>query len=129
MARPKSSLLTERESEIMAILWSLQSASAEEIRAKMTGNPHDSTVRTLLGVLVTKEHVVTVKGSRPAVYRPAVKQRVVQKQVTRELLKRFFSGSAEDLVLHLLDDERLSAEQLKRIQTAHKRRSKGETNQ
>ncbi|MCO6045325.1 BlaI/MecI/CopY family transcriptional regulator [Aeoliella sp. ICT_H6.2] len=127
MARPKASALTERESEIMAVLWELQSGTAEEVRALLSGDPHDSTVRTLLRVLVSKGHVVADKDSRPAIYRPAVKKRAMQKQVARDLLLRFFSGSAEDLVLQLLDDQRLSPQQLKKIEAAYRRKSKGET--
>ncbi|WP_425398520.1 BlaI/MecI/CopY family transcriptional regulator [Aeoliella sp.] len=126
MARPKASSLTERESEIMAVLWELQSASAEEIRSHLTGDPHDSTVRTLLRVLISKGHVVADKDTRPATYRPAVKKHAMQKQVASDLLKRFFSGSAEDLVLQLLDDERLSPQQLKKIEAAYRRKSKKE---
>ncbi|MGH7927751.1 MAG: BlaI/MecI/CopY family transcriptional regulator, partial [Candidatus Binatia bacterium] len=62
-----------------------------------------------------------------ATYRPAVKRRAMQKQVARDLLTRFFSGSAEDLVLQLLDDERLSPQQLKSIEAAYRRKSKRET--
>lgn len=126
MARPKTSQLTERESEIMTVLWELRSASAEEVRGKLSGAPHDSTVRTLLRVLVSKGHVIVKKDTRPTTYHPAVKQDAMQKQVTRDLLKRFFAGSAEELVLQLLDDDRLSPEQLKRIQAAYQRQSKRE---
>ena len=127
MARPKTSLLTERESEILAVLWELRSATAEEVRIRLPGDPHDSTVRTLLRVLISKGRVVAKKDARPTTYHPAVERRAIQKQLTRDLLKRFFAGSAEDLILHLLDDERLSSEELKKIQAAHRRRSKRET--
>lgn len=126
MARPKSTLLTERESEIMAVLWELRSASADQVRKKLSGDPHDSTVRTLLRVLVSKGHVVANKDARPTTFQPAVERRMMRKHVTRDLLKRFFAGSAEDLVLHLLEYERLSSEELKKIQAAHRRRSKRE---
>lgn len=124
MARPKSPLLTDREAEIMALLWELGAATAEEIRERLSGQPHDSTVRTLLRVLATKGHVVAATDSRPTSYRPAVKRESIQKKVTRDVLKRFFGGSAEALVLHLLDDERLSAEQLQDLEAAFRRARK-----
>lgn len=120
MARPKTPLLTDRESEIMTVLWDLGSASAETVRGKISGNPHDSTVRTLLRVLIAKGHVVAVGEARPTVYRPAVRRRSMQKKVTRDLLKRFFGGSAEQLVQHLLDDERLSLEQVQKLEAAYR---------
>ena len=102
MPRPKTALLTDREAEIMTVLWDLGTATAEEVRGRITGNPHDSTVRTLLRVLIAKGHVAAASEARPTVYRPAVRRRSMQKKVTRDLLKRFFGGSAEQLILHLL---------------------------
>ena len=124
MARPKSTLLTQRESELMDTLWELGTATAEQLRRKLPGDQNDSTVRTLLRVLVAKGHAVVASDSRPATYRPAVKRQTVQKKAMRDLLQRFFAGSAEDLVLHLLEDEQLSSEQLRKIQAAHRRRGK-----
>src|SRR5262245_14317488 len=126
MARPKAPLLTDREAEIMSVLWDVGSASAEEIRAKLSGDPHDSTVRTLLRVLIDKGHVTTAEDARPAIYRPAVKRRSMQKKVARDLLKRFFGGSAEELVVHLLDDQRLSPEQLKKLEQTYRRQQREE---
>lgn len=123
MNRRKSPLLTDRESEIMSVLWELGSATSEEIRSRVPGNPHDSTTRTLLRVLVNKGHVVANRDSRPTQYRAAVERQCVQKSAMRDLLKRFFGGSAEELVLHLLDDDRLSPEQLKKLEMDYQKHS------
>src|SRR5436305_499936 len=104
MARPQSSFLTDRESEILSALWELKSGSADEIRLRLSGKPHDSTVRTLLRVLVSKGHVVVDNSTRPATYKPRAKPSSVRKKAAYEIVKRFFGGSAEDLVLHLLQD-------------------------
>lgn len=127
MPRRPTTLLTDRESEIMTILWELGSATPETIRQRMEGEPHDSTVRTLLRVLVTKRHVVADKRVRPAVYRPAAEQQNVQRSVARDLVSRFFGGSAEDLVVHLLEDERLTPEQLRRLEEAFRSREGGDS--
>jgi predicted transcriptional regulator len=124
MARPKSPLLTGRETEIMAFLWEASAATAEQIRERLSGDPHDSTVRTLLRVLATKGHVTADSDSRPAVYRPAVKRANMQKRVIRDVLQRFFGGSAEAMVLHLLDDERLTGQEMKDLEAAFRRARK-----
>lgn len=116
MPRQPSSMPTDRESEIMAVLWELGTATADEVRRRLKGQPHDSTVRTLLRVLVEKGQVIIDKEVRPASYRPRVRQRSVRKRAARDLVRRFFGGSAEELVLHLLENERLSAEQLRRLE-------------
>ena len=130
MARPKSTLLTDREAEIMAALWQLKSATADEIRVRLSAQPHDSTVRTLLRVLVSKGHVVVDNRARPAAYKPRVKQSSVRTRAAQDILKRFFGGSAEELVLHLLEDKRLSLKQLEELERKHRTRStKKETRQ
>jgi BlaI family penicillinase repressor len=112
MARPTSEVLTEREAQIMSILWEMGHASSEKVRERLAGDPHDSTVRTLLRVL------------RPTIYRPAIAQSKVQQKATRGVLQRFFGGSAETLVLRLLEDEHLTPEQLEQLKQSHSRRSR-----
>ena len=47
MARSGSQALTEREAQIMGVLWSHGDATAEKVREGLLDRPHDSTVRTL----------------------------------------------------------------------------------
>jgi len=121
MPRRMTPLLTDREAEILSILWELEPATAEQIRRRLSGAPHDSTVRTLLRVLVSKGHVAVDSDVRPAAYRARAKQGAVQKKALRDIVKRFFGGSAEALVLHLVEDERLSFEQIKMLEAKHRR--------
>ena len=122
MPRQKTSILTEREAEIMSVLWDVETGTAEDIRLRLTGEPHDSTVRTLLRVLVSKGHVVADSNVRPATYRARVKQTTVRKIATRDIVKRFFGGSAEALVLHLLENDGLSLQQIKLLESKYRRR-------
>jgi predicted transcriptional regulator len=114
MPRPASELLTDREAQIMEILWTRGRATAEEVRTALADEPHDSTVRTLLRVLKEKGYV-KIAGRQPAVYEPTVPQADVQQSAARSLLNRFFGGSADELVLRLLEDEQLTAEQLNQL--------------
>ena len=124
MARPTSDILTERESQIMDILWELKAATADDVRERLPDDLHDSTVRTLLRILTTKNYVSRDTRGRRAVYRPVVTRARVQRKVAKSLLKRFFSGSAEDLVLRLLEDDQLTAKQLDKLKRAHSSRRK-----
>jgi BlaI family transcriptional regulator, penicillinase repressor len=123
MARHASEVLTEREAQIMTVLWELGQASSETIREQLAGDPHDSTVRTLLRVLKNKGYVQVIAKSRPTIYRPAIAQSKVQQKAARGLLQRFFGGSAETLVLRLLEDEHLTPEQLEQLKKSHSRNS------
>ena len=126
MARHSSDILTPRESQIMDVLWELDGATSEQVRERLSGDPHDSSVRTLLRVLKTKGYVRQNSKVRPTVYRPAVSRHRVQQKAAKNLLQRFFSGSAEALVLRLLEDEQLTPQQLDRLKRSRQsRRRKG----
>jgi predicted transcriptional regulator len=112
MTRRRSEALTEREAQIMNVVWRETEATAEQVRAALPDAPHDSTVRTLLRVLETKGYLTHEVRGKVYVYRAAVAQRKAQQNALRSVLARFFSGSAEDLVLRLIEDERLTPDQI-----------------
>ena len=126
MARPPSDSLTEREAQIMEILWLQGQATAETVRQALPDEPHDSTVRTLLRVLKDKGYV-RVKGRQPATYLPRVSREQAQSKAARSLLARLFGGAAEALVLRLLEDEQLTPQQIDDLKTTlQSRKRKGE---
>jgi BlaI family penicillinase repressor len=128
MARAPSDTLTAREADVMAVCWRVGMATAEEIRLAMRENIHDSTVRTLLRVLEEKGYVDHTVRGKAYLYRPRVPRKQAEKKALRSFLRRFFGGSAEALVLHLLEDERLSPGDLEEIaRRARRGLGKGET--
>jgi predicted transcriptional regulator len=64
------------------------------------------------------------KEGRAFVYRPAVSRELASRSALLHLLDRFFRNSAEALVLNLLDDEKLSPEELDRIRALLKESAK-----
>ena len=128
MARPSSGMLTDREAQIMDVLWSRGSATAEDVREALADQPHDSTVRTLLRVLKEKGYV-RISGRQPAIYEPRVPREQAQTKAAKSLLARLFGGAAEDLVLRLLEDESLTPAQLDQLKRrlAARRRSGGKS--
>jgi predicted transcriptional regulator len=126
MARPVSDFLTEREAQIMEILWARGDATAETVRQALPDEPHDSTVRTLLRVLKDKGYV-RVKGRQPATYLPRVSREQAQSKAAKSLLARLFGGAADALVLRLLEDEQLTPQQIDHLKTTlQARQRKGE---
>jgi BlaI family transcriptional regulator, penicillinase repressor len=112
MARPGSETLTPREAQIMEVLWNAGSATAEQIRSDLPGESHDSTVRTLLRVLEDKGYVRHTAKGKAYVYAPAIKRASAERKAVRSIVQRFFGGSAEALVMRLLEDDQLTPEQL-----------------
>jgi predicted transcriptional regulator len=133
MAGRNSDPLTEREAQIMDVVWRLGEVTAERVRAELPGSPHDSTVRTLIRVLETKGYLRHQTKGKAYIYRAVVPRQKAQRMAVRSVLTRFFAGSAENLVLRLIEDEQLSQEQLDELRASpalaagRKRRKKGET--
>ena len=107
MARRSSPGLTEAESEVMAALWRLQSASVGDVVAilRKGHQPSYSTVQTILRILETKGYVTHDKVARAFIYRPVVDQRQARRRALRHLMSRLFDGSPSLLILNVLEDE------------------------
>jgi predicted transcriptional regulator len=126
MARPLHAALTRRERQIMDILYRRGRATAGEVMADLSGDPHYSTVRTQLRVLEEKGHVHHEELGLRYVYTPAVPRSAARRSALRHLVNTFFDGSAEHAVAALLGGEgaRLSEEELQRIaDLVHRSRS------
>ena len=129
MPRPESDTLTQREAQIMAVLWEQGPATAERIRAALPMELHDSTVRTLLRVLEGKGYVKHTAKSKAFVYRSAIKRANAERRAVRSVLKRFFGGSAEALVLRLIEDEALTPQQLEQLKSMNSQNRENATNE
>lgn len=121
MARPAAEGLTPRETAIMQILWDAGNATVEEVRAALPDRPNASTVRTLLRILVEKQRVKKREDASPHLYSPAVPQSKERRRAVSGLLKRFFGGSPEDLVVHLLEEKSLTPETLAELKRRFRR--------
>ena len=125
MARKKSLNLTEAEQRLMEVLWKKGSATVGEVAAallKTADLPGKqglayNTVLTTLRILEAKGYLKhsKPKEGRAFLYTPVVSREQASHSALRHLLGRFFGNSAEALVLNLLEDERLSDDELKRI--------------
>jgi len=71
-----------------------------------------TTVMTMMKVLETKGHLKKRREERAYVYQPTRSERVVLRSMVREFLDRVFDGSAQPLLVHLVEDRKLTEEQL-----------------
>jgi BlaI family transcriptional regulator, penicillinase repressor len=115
VSRPSSDTLTEREAQLMEILWLHEQATAEQIRELLPDRPHDSTVRTLLRILETKGYLTRDASARPLLYKAVVSRPKAQRTALRRLLGRLFGGSPEALAMRLLEDRYLTPAQFEEI--------------
>ncbi|WP_422923893.1 BlaI/MecI/CopY family transcriptional regulator [Singulisphaera sp. PoT] len=130
MVRPVNETLTAREAQIMDAVWRLGDATADQVREALPEPLHDSTVRTLLRVLESKGYLQHELRGKAYAYRAAIGREKAQRHVLRNVLSRFFGGSVEDLVMRLIEDERITPEQLEALrQKAPEPQAKGTTRQ
>ena len=109
--------LSERKAQIMRVLWELGEATADEIRAALPDDLHDSTVRTLLRQLEKRGFAGHEVRGRTFVYRPLLEKENVRSQAISGLLRKFFGGSAKVLVQHLIRDEHLDLDEIRQLVT------------
>lgn len=112
--------MTPAEFRLMKVLWTLSRATVAEVRDehnRMYGTELAyTTVMTLLGRLAAKRALKVDKARQPYMYRPAFRRESVLRDRLRQFLDTVFDGKADSLVLHLVEDESLSLEELRRIE-------------
>ncbi len=117
MARKKGvEGLTPLEMEIMKVLWEIAPATVQMVQQKLVRPLAYTTVQTMLNVLHRKGKVKRTLQSRAYQYRPAVSRHQVIGQTMRDLIDRLFGGSAENLVMSLIETKHLSTEKLAQLQ-------------
>jgi BlaI family transcriptional regulator, penicillinase repressor len=113
----KSTTLTEAELRLMDVLWAKGSATVQEVLAALPSHPAlaYNSVLTTIRILEKKGYVKHVKDGRAHVYTPIVERKEATRFAIRSLVNRFFSNSHELLVLNILQDDGIDAEELKRL--------------
>jgi len=107
--------LGERELDVMAALWEMKSGTVEEVRTKLPSKLAYTTVLTILRNLEAKEFVSHEEEGRAHRYAPRLAQRSAQRSAVARMVTKFFGGSPEALVARLVDDNELSADELRRL--------------
>lgn len=113
----KTQQFTPLELEIMKVLWAAGPGSVQDVQAGLGGDPLAyTTVQTMLNILVRKGKVKRVLKGRAYVYQPAVRRLDAVAQTVSDLIDRMFGGSAEELVMGLLETKQLTPERLRELQ-------------
>jgi BlaI family transcriptional regulator, penicillinase repressor len=115
MVRRKTEQLTPLELEIMNVLWEVAPANVQTVQQELKRDLAYTTVQTMLNILQRKGKVRRTLKERAYFYRPAVsRQQVVSKHIT-DVVDRLFGGSAESLVMSLLETKHLTPQKLARL--------------
>ena len=120
MPPKKSITLTEAELRLMKILWQRGESAVGDLVAAI---PESETlaynsVLTTIRILERKGYVQHRQEGRAFLYSPCVAEHEAGKSELRHMLGRFFGNSRERLLLSLLGDEEITAEELGRLKGA-----------
>ena len=115
--RTKSATLTGQELEIMKIVWRLKSATVRQVYEEMLKRRKIAytTVMTLMNILERKKYLKKQAADRAYVYQPARPRQQVIGALVKDFVDRVFGGAAQPLLVHLVEDRRLSEKDLEEI--------------
>lgn len=113
----KSPTLTEAELRLMDVLWQKGSATVHQVLEALPEKPSlaYNSVLTTIRILEKKGYVKHVKEGRAHIYLPLIGKKEATRFEVRNLVSRFFQNSHEALVLNILEDQNIEAEELKRL--------------
>ena len=105
--------LTPQELAIMKVVWSLDQATVRQVYETMREKRAIAytTVMTMMKILEGKGYLKKVLVDRAHVYRPARPRQQVVGAMLRDFVDRVFDGAADNLLLHLARDNRLTGKQ------------------
>ncbi|MCX5646450.1 MAG: BlaI/MecI/CopY family transcriptional regulator [Phycisphaerae bacterium] len=109
--------ISEAEWEVMKVLWENSPLTANEIVETLSKQTRwqRETIRTLINRLVQKKAVAFEKEGRQHHYYPVVAEAECVKAETRSLLRRLRVSAIEPMLAALVEEQRLSAEQIARL--------------
>lgn len=108
--------LTNKEEEIMHILWKLEKAFVKEVLAEITEeNLHYNTVSTIIRNMEEKGYVGHTAYGKTHQYYPVVSKEEYSKQFMNTATKKFFDNSYKSMVSFFAKEEKISAEELREI--------------
>jgi BlaI family transcriptional regulator, penicillinase repressor len=121
--RRRSTTLTEQELEIMKIIWDRDSVTVRDVYETLLERRKVAytTVMTMMRILEQKKYLKKSQAERAFVYRPSQPKRQVIGDMVQEFINRVFNGSAEPLLVHLVEDHNLSREELDEIAKLRRR--------
>ena len=117
--------LTQRELDIMSVLWELEEATATEVRDRIDPDLAYTGISSMIRTLEMKGYVSHRRGEgKTHVYFPIIDSETAGESVLGRVLDKVYGGSPIKLLAHLVDQHRLSDKELTRMRNLLKRAPK-----
>ena len=108
--------LTNKEEEIMHILWKLKKAFVKEVMAEITDEqPHYNTLSTIIRNLEDKGYVNHNAYGNTHQYFPIIALEDYRKEFMNTAIENYFNNSYKNMVSFFAEEDKISAEELREI--------------
>ncbi|UPS90477.1 MULTISPECIES: BlaI/MecI/CopY family transcriptional regulator [unclassified Bizionia] len=108
--------LTNKEEEIMHILWTLKKAFVKDVLAAIeTEKPHYNTLSTIIRNLEDKGYVSYKAYGKTHEYFPIVTKEQYKKKFMNTAIDNYFNSSYKNVVSFFAQEEKISVDELKEI--------------
>ena len=108
--------LTNKEEEIMQILWKLKKAFVKEVQAEITEDqPHYNTLSTIIRNLEEKGFVSHSAFGNTHQYYPIITLETYSKKYMNTAIDNYFNSSYKNMVSFFAKEEKISAAELREI--------------
>lgn len=124
--KPAKPVPTDQELEILKVIWQMGPSTVREVYLELAKHRKIAytTVLTMMGILERKGHLKKSRGERAYLYRAAKPREQVTAGMVREFVNRVFNGAKRPLLVHLVEDKDLSAQELAELEALVKERRK-----
>ena len=117
--------LTERELDIMSVLWELGEATVTEVRDRVDPDLAYTSVSTMIRMLEMKGYVSHRRGEgKTHVYFPVIEAEAAGETALSRVMNKIYGGSPIKLLAHLVEHNKLSDKELDRMRDLLKRPTK-----
>jgi BlaI family transcriptional regulator, penicillinase repressor len=108
--------LTQRELDIMSVLWDLGEATVTEVRDRVDPDLAYTSISSMIRTLELKGYVSHRRGEgKTHVYFPAVDPETAGESTLSRVLDKIYGGSPIKMLAHLVEQRKLSASELARM--------------
>ncbi|PNW27149.1 BlaI/MecI/CopY family transcriptional regulator [Formosa algae] len=108
--------LTNKEEEIMHILWKLEKAFVKDVLEEITENkPHYNTLSTIIRHLEEKGYVGYTAYGKTHQYYPIITKEAYRKRFMNSAIENYFNNSYKNVVSFFANEQKISVEELKEI--------------
>jgi len=109
--------LTKVEERVMKMMWKLKKAFVKDIIEELPDDPKPpyNTISSVIRILVSKGYIKYKAYGKTYEYFPAISKAEYRKVRIQKLMAGYFGNSPASLVSHIVNEEKLSKEEIKQL--------------